>query len=140
MNQPANEDNSEPKIKRSARRRSSKHHPTQQLTVLSLGENGMVECQLQTKTKTVTFQFNVQDMEPTDIVNSLVGRLMTLSTFNWQEFAQGFRIKLYKVNTCYMGLLIHVRSSLNLFKNIRICKIISPILFHKDKYVYLPNN
>ncbi|GLV36922.1 Wnk kinase [Carabus blaptoides fortunei] len=62
----------EQKLKRSARRRSSKHHPSQQLTVLRIGEHGMIECQLQTKQKTVTFQFNIQDMEPSEIVTSLV--------------------------------------------------------------------
>lgn len=50
----------------------------------------MVECQLQTKTKTVTFQFNVQDMEPTDIVNSLVGRIMSPIHFQLARVCLGF--------------------------------------------------
>ncbi|XP_045507287.1 uncharacterized protein LOC123703397 isoform X5 [Colias croceus] len=61
------------KKSRGSKKRSRDKDKMPRLTVLTVSENGtVVECQLESKSKTVTFKFHVPDVNPEDLANNLV--------------------------------------------------------------------
>ncbi|XP_045525999.1 serine/threonine-protein kinase WNK1 isoform X3 [Pieris brassicae] len=61
------------KKSRGSKKRSREKDKLPRLTVLTVTENGtVVECQLESKSKTVTFKFHVPDVNPEDLASNLV--------------------------------------------------------------------
>ncbi|XP_038219386.1 serine/threonine-protein kinase WNK1-like isoform X2 [Zerene cesonia] len=61
------------KKSRGSKKRSREKERLPRLTVLAVAESGsVVECQLESKSKTVTFKFHVPDVNPEDLANNLV--------------------------------------------------------------------
>lgn len=56
--------------KRRSNKSSSERYP--KLVVLSLTDEKVVECEMEVKPKTVTFKFDVHEVNPVEVANDLV--------------------------------------------------------------------
>ena len=78
-------------VKKRRANKSSERYP--KLVVLSLQEEKIVECEMEVKPKTVTFKFDVYEVNPVEVANDLVRKIwgkfqdyfLTLWIFRWKK-------------------------------------------------------
>lgn len=67
------------KKSRGSKKRSREKEKFPRLTVLSVSDDStVVECQLESKSKTVTFKFHVPDVNPEELANNFVSYILLL--------------------------------------------------------------
>lgn len=68
-------------VKKRRANKSSERYP--KLVVLSLLEEKVVECEMEVKPKTVTFKFDVYEVNPVEVANDLVRKINEISDVNF---------------------------------------------------------